>query len=160
VHTIPYGEIPKLTNFSRDWVIMKLKFTVPFDTDPNKVKKIFKKIGQELMENPLFEGDILQPFKSQGVADINDVGMVIRGKFMAKPGKQFMIRKEIYNKVKAAFAENGIDFARREVRVALDDGDHGEELSEADKSKVLGAAAAAVQQQDEQPAAAPKGPDG
>ena len=43
VHTIPFGEIPKLTNFSRDWVIMKLMFTVPFDTDPNKVKKIFKK---------------------------------------------------------------------------------------------------------------------
>lgn len=37
VHTIPYGEIPKLTNYSRDWVIMKLKFTVPFETDPNKV---------------------------------------------------------------------------------------------------------------------------
>ena len=43
VHTIPYGEIPKLTNFSRDWVIMKLVFTVPFDTDPNKVKKILRK---------------------------------------------------------------------------------------------------------------------
>ncbi|MGZ0186995.1 MAG: mechanosensitive ion channel family protein, partial [Alphaproteobacteria bacterium] len=40
VHTIPYGEIPKITNYSRDWVIMKLKFTVPFETDPNKVKKI------------------------------------------------------------------------------------------------------------------------
>jgi small-conductance mechanosensitive channel len=49
VHTIPYGEIPKITNFSRDWVIMKLRFTVPFDTDPNKVKKIFKKIGQDML---------------------------------------------------------------------------------------------------------------
>jgi hypothetical protein len=43
VHTIPYGEIPKLTNFSRDWVIMKLRFRVPFDTDVNQIKKIFKK---------------------------------------------------------------------------------------------------------------------
>ena len=147
VHTIPYGEIPKLTNYSRDWVIMKLKFTVPFDTDPNKIKKIFKRIGAEMMEEPLYKDDFLQPFKSQGVFEIDDVGMVIRGKFMAKPGKQFMIRKEIFNKVKAYFEEAGIDFARREVRVALPglDGDHT--LTDEEKALASGGAAAdAVQQ--------------
>ncbi|MFK7871225.1 MAG: mechanosensitive ion channel family protein [Roseobacter sp.] len=118
VHTIPYGEIQKLTNFSRDWVIVKLKFTVPFDTDPNVIKKVFKKIGQEMMEVPEFKDDFLQPFKSQGVFDIDDVGMIVRGKFMSKPGKQFMIRKEIYNRVRNAFADGGIEFARREVRIA------------------------------------------
>lgn len=119
VHTIPYGEIPKITNFSRDWVIMKLKFTVPFDTDPNKVKKIFKKIGAEMMAVPEYAEDFLQPFKSQGVFDFDDVGMIIRGKFMAKPGKQFVLRKEVYNRVIKAFEEAGISFARREVRVAM-----------------------------------------
>lgn len=157
VHTIPYGEIPKLTNYSRDWVIMKLKFTVPFDTDPNKVKKIFKKIGQDMLQDDLYKDDFLQPFKSQGVFDIDDVGMIIRGKFMAKPGKQFMIRKEIYNRVKAAFAENGIDFARREVRVALPEGVG--DLPEKEQAAVAAAAAAAAQQQQEEGAAAPKGPD-
>ena len=83
IHTIPYGEIPKLTNYSRDWVIKKLWFTVPFETDPNKVKKIFMKIGQEMMQIPEFADDLLQPFKSQGVFDFDDVGMIIRGKFMA-----------------------------------------------------------------------------
>ncbi len=146
VHTIPYGEIPKLTNYSRDWVIMKLKFTVPFDTDPNKVKKIFKKIGQEMLEVPDFEGDFLQPFKSQGVLEIDDVGMVIRGKFMAKPGKQFMIRREIFNRVSAAFAENGIDFARREVRVAIPGMEQKEGLSQEDKASIAAAASQAAQE--------------
>lgn len=148
VHTIPYGEIPQLTNYSRDWVIMKLKFTVPFDTDPNKIKKVFKRIGQEMLEDPLFKDDFLQPFKSQGVFDIDDVGMVVRGKFMAKPGKQFMIRKEIYNKIKAAFGEAGIDFARREVRVAIPSLEHNEDATEEEKMQVAaaGAAAASVQQ--------------
>ncbi len=163
VHTIPYGEIPKLTNYSRDWVIMKLKFTVPFDTDPNQVKKIFKKIGQEMLADALFKDDFLQPFKSQGVFDIDDVGMVIRGKFMAKPGKQFMIRKEIYNKVKAAFAEAGIDFARREVRVAIPGLEHHDDLSDEEKAAITtaaaGAAAATAQTEEQGPAAAPKGPD-
>lgn len=145
VHTLPYGEIPKITNFSRDWVIMKLRFTVPFDTDPNKVKKIFKKIGQELMEAPEFDGDFLQPFKSQGVLEIDDVGMVIRGKFMAKPGKQFMIRKEIFNRVNREFAENGLEFARREVRVALPSMD-GSKLTEEDKQAIAAAASQSAQQ--------------
>jgi small-conductance mechanosensitive channel len=145
VHTIPYGEIPKITNFSRDWVIMKLRFTVPFESDPNKIKRIFKKIGQELMEAPEFEGDFLQPFKSQGVLEIDDIGMVIRGKFMAKPGKQFMIRKEIFNRVNKEFAENGLEFARREVRVALPSMDSSK-LTEEDKQAISAAATQAVQE--------------
>ncbi|MGR3713757.1 MAG: mechanosensitive ion channel family protein [Shimia sp.] len=159
VHTIPYGEIPKLTNYSRDWVIMKLKFTVPFDTDPNKVKKIFKKIGQEMLEEDLYKDDFLQPFKSQGVFDIDDVGMIMRGKFMAKPGKQFMIRKEIYNRVKSEFSANGIDFARREVRVAIP-GKDVEDLTDAEKAAVAAAATEAAQRQAADAGAAPsKGPD-
>ncbi len=148
IHTIPYGEIPKLTNYSRDWVIMKLKFTVPFETDPNKVKKIFKKIGQEMMQIPEFADDLLQPFKSQGVFDFDDVGMIIRGKFMAKPGRQFVLRKEIYNRVKAAFEENGIPFARREVRVAIPGLEDASALTEEDKAAIAAAATQAVQDQE------------
>ncbi len=144
VHTIPYGEIQKLTNFSRDWVIMKLKFTVPFDTDPNKVKKIFKKIGAEMMQDEVHKDGFLQPFKSQGVFDFDDVGMIIRGKFMAKPGKQFTLRKEIFNRVKAEFNANGIDFARREVRVAIPGLDEAENLTEEQKAAVGAAAADSI----------------
>lgn len=147
VHTIPYGEIPKITNFSRDWVIMKLRFTVPFGTDPNKVKKIFKRIGQEMLEMEEFKDDFLQPFKSQGVLEVDDVGMVIRGKFMCKPGTQFMIRKEIFNRVNAAFEENGLEFARREVRVALPSMETAHDLTPEDTAAISAAATQAAQTQ-------------
>ncbi len=118
VHTIPYGEIPRVTNNSRDWVIVKMRFTVPFETDVNKIKKVFKQIGRDVMEQPYAE-DIIQTFKSQGVNSVDDVGLIVRGKFMCKPGKQWVIRKDIYSRVQKAFAENGIEFARREVRVNI-----------------------------------------
>ena len=143
VHTVPYGEIPKLTNFSRDWVIMKLKFTVPFDADPNKIKKVFKKIGAEMMEDPIHKDGFLEPFKSQGVFEFNDVGMVMRGKFMAKPGMQFTIRKEIYNRVKKELEAVGIPFARREVRVAIPGLEHAEDLDDEARARVAATAAAA-----------------
>lgn len=151
IHTIPFGEVPQITNYSRDWVIMKLKFTVPFDTDPNKVKKLFKNIGKEMQDVPEFAADLLQPFKSQGVFDFDDVGMIIRGKFMAKPGKQFTLRKEIYNRVKTAFEENGIDFARREVRVAIPNLDKVEKLDDDAKTAITAAATEAAQNMETPP---------
>ncbi|KZM48449.1 mechanosensitive ion channel domain-containing protein [Labrenzia sp. OB1] len=141
VHIVPYGEIPKLTNLSRDWVIMKLKFTVPFDTDVEKVRKLFKKIGQEIMEMEEFKDDILAPFKGQGVADVDDVGIVVRGKFTTKPGKQFGMRKEIYKRVQQAFEENGIQFARKEVRVHMPDNG---KLDNEQKQQVAAVAAESV----------------
>ena len=149
VHTIPYGEIPKLTNFSRDWVIMKLRFRVPFDTDVAKVKKIFKKIGQDLLVDPLLGEDFLQPFKSQGVAEVDDNGLVVRGKFMAKPGKQFMIRKEVYVRVQKALEEAGIPFARKQVMVSIEGMDKDTELTEADLKAIGGAAMEASEEEAE-----------
>ncbi|MEM0947316.1 MAG: mechanosensitive ion channel family protein [Pseudomonadota bacterium] len=145
VFTIPYGEIGSLKNFSRDWGIMKLAFTLPFDTDPEQVRKIFKQIGQDLLEHPEFGQDFLQPFKSQGVKEFNDVGMVIRGKFMAKPGKQWSMRKAIFTEVHKRLGEAGIPFARREVRVAMPDSENGEAANEEDKAKLAAAASSAVQ---------------
>jgi len=121
VHIVPYGTMSKLTNLSRDWVVMKLKFTVPFDTDLDKVRKIFKKIGREIQEMPEHAANLIAPFKSQGAGDVTDVGIVVRGKFTAKPGTQFPMRKEIYTRVQKAFRESGIEFARREVRVKMPD---------------------------------------
>ncbi|MEM7463613.1 MAG: mechanosensitive ion channel domain-containing protein [Pseudomonadota bacterium] len=151
VHIIPYGEIAKLTNNSRDYVIMKLRFTVPFDTDIEKVRKLFKKIGQQMMEDPNLAKDFIEPFKSQGVADVDDVGIVVRGKFMTKPGAQWVIRKEVYARVQKAFEENGIQFARKEVRVHIPDLDEDDELTKEQKEEVLKAAGTAAAAEAEKP---------
>ncbi len=141
LYCIPYSEISKVTNFGRDWGIMKLKFTVPFDTDPEKIRRIFKKIGQEMLANPELADGFLEPFKSQGVNDFNETGMVVRGKFKFKPGTQFPIRKEIYRRVQQEFAAAGIEFARKEVRVTVSE--PGNHLTR-DQTLAIGAAAAQI----------------
>jgi len=108
VATIPYGQIGKIQNYSRDWVIEKLVFRVAFDTDTEKVRKLFKKIGQEIAEDPELNLDLIDPFKSQGIASVEDGTLLIRGKFKAKAGRQFAIRKAVLSAVQAAFRDNGI----------------------------------------------------
>jgi small-conductance mechanosensitive channel len=141
LHTIPYGEIQHLTNHSRDWVIMKLEFQVPADTDLTKVKKIFKQIGAELKADPVMGPNLIDTFKSQGVLRIEDSVMVLRGKFMAKPGEQFVIRREVFQRVQEAFEANGIQFAKRQVSVYVPPGAGGESPSD---EAISGAAAAAL----------------
>ena len=145
VHIVPYGEIQKLTNHSRDWVIMKLSFHVPFETDTEKVRKIFKQIGQEMMEVPELAEVTLEPFKGQGVYDVDDIGIVVRAKFKTKPGKQFLIKKEVLKRIQQSFAENGIQFARREVRVQLPEAT-SKDLTAEEKQAIATSAAAMAQQ--------------
>jgi small-conductance mechanosensitive channel len=143
---IPYSEIKTVTNFGRDWGIMKLRFTVPFDTDVEQVRKIFKRIGQELMEDPLLAPNFIEPFKSQGVYEFNEYGVVVRGKFTHKPGAQFEIRKRVFTRVKQEFDKAGIQFARREVIVNL--GESREKLTEEQARKIGAAAAENIAQAD------------
>jgi small-conductance mechanosensitive channel len=122
VNIVPYGAIRRMTNQSRDWVVEKLEFRLTYDTDIAKVKKIIKKIGQEIAADPEMGPHIIQPLKSQGVLAMEDSAMLVKAKFTAKPGEQFVIMREAYQRIKKAFDEAGIEFAHRQVTVFVPPG--------------------------------------
>ena len=94
INVLPYGEIKQLRNTSRDWMIMVMEFRLAFDTDLKKVKKILKQIGGEIAADPELGPELLQPLKSQGVMSTDDSALVVRAKYMARPGNvPFMIRR-------------------------------------------------------------------
>lgn len=139
LHTIPFGEIQYLTNYSRDWVMMKLPLRVTYDTDVEKVRKLIKTLGQELLEDPTVGDKFLEPLKSQGVYQMEDSAMIIRVKFMTKPGDQFGVRKVVYAKIRELFAQHGIHFAHKEVTVRLAEQPADRPLTEEEKDAVVGA---------------------
>lgn len=108
VATVPYGQISKVVNFSRDWAIEKIQFRVAIDTDVELLRKLFKKIGQDLLNDPELAPGLLETFKSQGISNVEDGTLVVRGKFVAKPGSQTLIRRAVFKAVLQAFRENGI----------------------------------------------------
>jgi len=148
LNVLPYGEIRQLKNNSRDWMIMKLEFRLTYDTDLNLVKKIMKKIGAEISADPELGKDLIEPLKSQGVYSTEDSALVVRAKFMAKPGSTvFMIRRVAYDKILKAFKENGIKFAHRQVTVLVP-GSEDEALA---AKAAAGAAALAAAQAEGKP---------
>ena len=119
LHTVPFGDIRHVTNFSRDWAIMKLPLRLTYDTDAEKVRKMIKKLGQELMADPELGPQFLQPLKSQGVVQMQDSAQIMSVKFMTRPGGQWMLRRVVFARIRELFEEQGIRFANREVTVRL-----------------------------------------
>ena len=118
VYTVPFGILGAIQNLSRDWVIDKITVGVTYDTDLDKVKRIIKQVSKEIMADPELAKNIIQPLKSQGVAAMGDYAIQVGMKFMAKPGEQFVVRRVVYDRIKKAFDQNGIEFAFPTVTVA------------------------------------------
>ena len=123
LNVLPYGEIKRLRNTSRDWQIHVLEFRLTYDTSMLEVKKILKRIGEELSADPDYAPDILQPLKSAGVLAAEDSGVLVRAKFTARPtSNAWVVRRVAYDKIIRAFREAGIQFAHRQVTVEVPPG--------------------------------------
>ena len=144
VHTLPFGELKSLTNHSRDWVIVKLEFRVPFDTDLKLVKKLIKTIGAQMKEHEEYGAGILETLKSQGVRRMEEFNMVVGVKFMTRPGEQWLVRRDAYQMVRDAFDANGIRMAERNVKVEVAG---PENMTDAERQAVAGAAQQAIERQ-------------
>ena len=121
LYTVPFGILGAVQNQSRDWVVDKIVMNVPFDTDLDKVRKLIKRIGEDLAADPEFGSEILSPLKMQGVSQFGDFAIQIQTKMMTKPGDvQFAARRRALLLIKLAFSANGIGFALPTVQVSGD----------------------------------------
>ena len=115
VHTIPYGQLGAVTNFSRDYQTVKFNLRLARNTDVEKVRKLTKKLGQEMMEEPELAKEFIVPFKLQGVADIQENALVCRFKFTARPTKPTWVQRETLKRLYQRFTDEGIEFATNAV---------------------------------------------
>ena len=118
IFTVPFGDLGAVKNMSRDWVIEKMSINVTYDTDVALARKLVKKIGQELAEDPEFKSSVIEPLKMQGVDSFGDFAMVLRIKMMTKPGEQYTMKRRALLMIKKAFEENGIRIAVPTVQVS------------------------------------------
>ena len=156
---VPYSELGAITNFMRGGIVVKFNLEFPYDSDIDKIRKIIKKVGQAMLQDPEFGEDFIQPVKSQGVREITASVMVIRVKFTAKPGTHFVIRREAYRRITEALAAKGIHYAHRKVIVELPEEAKGSAAENNEQIKELGAAAglAAIEEEEAKKAAASGG---
>lgn len=117
VHTIPFGQISSVTNFSRDWGTIKFEFRFERDADAELIRKVTKKVGLAMLEDPDYGSEFLIPLKMQGIQDITESSMIVRFKFTSRPGNPSIIKREAMKKLIVAFKEAGLEFASNAVTV-------------------------------------------
>lgn len=111
LHIVPFGQVGHITNFSRDWTVVKFNIAFANGTDVELLRKTVKKIGLQMMEEPQFKPILLQPLKMQGVVDIKDNSLIVRFKFMARPKNPTMVQRMAIRRMYDQFPALGIQFA-------------------------------------------------
>ncbi len=153
LQVVPHSDLGAVTNYMRGGIVIKFPLEFPYDTDIDKVRKIIKKVGQEMQEDEEMGDDFIQPLKSQGVYEIANSVMVIRVKFTAKPGRQFVIKREAFRRLTEALNAKGIHYAHRKIIVDFPETAKLDTLSPEARQKVLeagGAAALALEAEEQQ----------
>ena len=114
---IPFSDLGPIINYNRGGIVVKFNLEFPYDADIDKIRKIVKKVGIEMLEDEDFGPNFISQVKSQGVRDISNSVMTIRVKFTAQPGTHFVIRRQAYKRITEALAKAGINYAHRKVIV-------------------------------------------
>lgn len=117
VHTIPFGTLQAITNFSRDWATIKFAIRLDREVDFEKVRKIIKKVGQQMLEQPEFAQEFIMPLKLQGMQEVTETAMIVRCKFTCRPVKPSYLQREALKRIYAALREAGIPLASNAVTV-------------------------------------------
>lgn len=117
VHTIPFGQLSSVTNYSRDWGTTKFELRFDRDADAEIIRKTAKKIGLAMLDDPEFADEFLVPLKMQGIQDITETSMVVRFKFTSKPGNPSLLKREGMKKLLAALKAAGVQLASNAVTV-------------------------------------------
>jgi small-conductance mechanosensitive channel len=125
LHFVPYGTLGSVRNNSRDWVVDKFEIPLPVTVDSERIRKLVKKIGIDMLEDPELAKIIDVPLKAK-LYRIDPGVKVFRCKVQTPPGRQFEVRSEAYRRIEAALSENGIAFADNTPRVTLYQGPAGE----------------------------------
>jgi len=150
LQVVPHSDLGAITNYMRGGIVIKFPLEFPYDTDIDKVRKIIKKVGVAMLADEDLGEDFILPVKSQGVYEITNSVMVIRVKFTAKPGKQFVIKREAFRRITEALNAKGIYYAHRKVIVDFPDQAKADSVDLETQQKIVQAGAAAALLAEEQ----------
>lgn len=112
LHTVPFGELGRVTNFSRDWAAVEFNLRFARDTDLDKLRQATAKVSDDIMGVPELKQALLEPLKVDGIADVGDNALVIRFKFVTRPGTPGTMQNEAVSRMLTTFPQLGIAFAK------------------------------------------------
>ena len=116
---VPYGQMGVVTNHLRGPIINKFNFRLPLDTDIELFRRIVKKAGKRLEQDPELGPHLVGTVKSQGVKDIDQNALLFRVKLTAMPPFHILAKRTAFNLITEELAKEGIRFPHPNVTVQI-----------------------------------------
>lgn len=114
---VPNGEIYRVSNLSQNWSRSVLDVRVSYHTDLSRVREVLEEIAHHLWEEQEFQGEIIEEPEVWGVQELAADAVTVRIVLKTTPGSQWAIEREMRQRIKARFDEEGIEipFAQRVI---------------------------------------------
>lgn len=109
LHLIPNSEINIISNMTKGFSRALLDIGVAYREDVDYVMGVLRELGDEMLSDPDWQKDILEPLEILGVDRFEDSQVVIRARFTTRPLRQWAVRREFLRRVKKRFDELGIE---------------------------------------------------
>lgn len=119
IHTVPFGQLGEITNFSRDWTSVKFTINLDRGVDLDRVRSITKEVGKKLQADEHFSTLLLEPLKFQGIANITDSAVIAAFKFVARPTGPSEVEREAKRQLLYRFREENIKLASQPLASAI-----------------------------------------
>jgi small conductance mechanosensitive channel len=133
VITIPFGDVVRVTNMTRDFAFAVLDVNVDYREDPERVSEVLREVDKAMRADPAVARLVLAPIEVMGVSSLGESGVAIRARVMTQAGQQWDIQRRYLGAIKRRFDEAGIriPFPQRTIHVKHEGLPVGEDSSSA-----------------------------
>ncbi|HVJ55985.1 MAG TPA: mechanosensitive ion channel domain-containing protein [Aliidongia sp.] len=122
LQTIPFSEVTKVKNLSRDFAYFVIDLALPLTLDPDQVGAVLTEVASGMAKEPAFASSIVAPIELLGVTSYGLTGMQYQARLKTRPLQQWGVGREFNKRIKAAFeaAKIGMPAAVQTVNFTSD----------------------------------------
>ena len=107
--TVSNGEIVKAGNATKGWSRSKIDVDVAYGSDLRRAMELVLTTAEAMREDPHWSIDILEPPEMWGVEHLAADGVTIRLVMKVRPGRQYVVTRELQLRIKEALEADGIE---------------------------------------------------
>jgi small conductance mechanosensitive channel len=109
VHVIPNSSIDMVSNMTKEYSRYVLDVGVAYREDVDEVIDILREVDEEMLADPEYGKDMLEPIEILGLDRFADSAVVVRARLKTRPIQQWRIGREFNRRMKHIFDARGIE---------------------------------------------------
>jgi small-conductance mechanosensitive channel len=109
LHIFPNGSINTLSNMTHGYSYYVLDIAVAYKEDTDRVVKVLKSIGDQLMTEEPYKLSILEPLEVMGIDKFAESSVIVKARIKTAPIQQWTVGRELNRRIKKEFDRLGIE---------------------------------------------------